>query len=98
MAFSPKTGFNSITPIQSFPGCLAPITSIEDELIVATQEGLAFFNIKKKTSDLFMERIRIEDKPENRFNDGKVDPAGRHVHVSREYLFIFQALGGISCL
>jgi sugar lactone lactonase YvrE len=75
--YGPKTNHTSVHAIESNPGCLAPCTENTDEIIVATQEGLAWFNLSKLTSEMVVERMRIEDKPDNRFNDGKVDPAGR---------------------
>jgi len=59
------------------PGCLAPAANDHDSLIVATQAGLIWYNWENQTSEMWLERTGLEDKPNNRFNDGKVDPAGR---------------------
>jgi len=70
--YNPKTKENKSYKMPSRIGTVVPYT--ENEVIVALEDGIYNFNLKSKTQTLFS---NIESKlSDNRFNDGKCDPAG----------------------
>jgi len=58
-------------------GCLAPVAGKPNTFLVATQRGIQFLNMTSDTMTTLVTRTTMESKPENRFNDGKVDSSGR---------------------
>lgn len=71
--FDPATGRDQTWHLPEMVGCLALRRS--GGLVVALRHGFALFDPDKGT----IERVgeAEADKPDNRFNDGTVDPAGR---------------------
>jgi sugar lactone lactonase YvrE len=45
---------------------------------VATKTGVELVSFDDQPGELLLERLALETKELNRFNDGKVDPTGRH--------------------
>ena len=71
--YDPKTKQNRSFEMPSKIGTVVPKNS--DEAIVALQDGVYIFNTK--TGDITLLSDIENDKPQNRFNDGKCDPSGR---------------------
>ena len=72
-AYNPETKFNRTFEIGQYVGAVVPRT--RKGLVMALHHGFA-------TLDLITGKVKFildpeEDKPNNRFNDGKCDPAGR---------------------
>jgi len=65
--------------VGSMVGCLAPVKGSKDTFIVATQEGIILYDTKtQKEIKTIVSRDSMEPgKPQNRFNDGKIDSSGR---------------------
>jgi sugar lactone lactonase YvrE len=70
---NPATGSDRVIPMPCQVGTIAPRAS--GGAVVATQRGLAFLDLSTGALDWLCHPEA--DKPENRFNDGKCDPAGR---------------------
>jgi len=63
--------------VDSPPGCIIP-TNDNNKCIVCTQKGIQVIAFDEPNIILLMDRNNMEKNKEfNRFNDGKVDPAGR---------------------
>lgn len=72
--YNPKTKINRSLQTPSQIGTVVP-SEEKDEAIVALVDGIYLINTQNNELELLSD---IEaDKPENRFNDGKCDPAGR---------------------
>jgi len=71
-----RNGHTSAILLEKSPGCLVP-TSHPNTLLVACQNSLELLNTNDHTCRTWLSRSKMETKPENRFNDGKVDPFGR---------------------
>eukprot|EP01127_Copromyxa_protea_P010717 TRINITY_DN2637_c0_g1_i2.p1 TRINITY_DN2637_c0_g1~~TRINITY_DN2637_c0_g1_i2.p1 ORF type:complete len:500 (-),score=89.21 TRINITY_DN2637_c0_g1_i2:48-1547(-) len=77
-SYNPSTRLTQVhSSTLSYPSCIVPCKENNDEFLLTTQKGLAWFNVKEINSEIWIERTKFEDKAENRFNDGKVDLAGR---------------------
>lgn len=71
--YDPETNVNTSFPTPSKIGTVVPKNS--EEAVVALQDGVYIMNTNSGELSLLSD---IEnDKPENRFNDGKCDPSGR---------------------
>jgi len=71
--FNPQTKENRSFSTPSRIGTVVPVD--QEEALVALEDGMYLMNTLTGTSELFS---AVEaDLPENRFNDGKCDPAGR---------------------
>jgi sugar lactone lactonase YvrE len=63
--------------LDSRPGCILQ-TDDAHKYIVATQKGIELTSFDESQENvLLLQRIDMEKKELNRFNDGKVDPTGR---------------------
>ena len=71
--YNPKTGNNKEMFTGQMIGTVVPSES--GNVIVALQNGIYQFNPETGTKKLIVDPE--EDIPDNRFNDGKCDPAGR---------------------
>lgn len=71
--YDPKTQTNRALPVHSRIGTVVP--SGEKEAIIALEDGMYKINTETGKASLFS--LLEADVPENRFNDGKCDPAGR---------------------
>uniref|UniRef100_UPI00404A8F30 SMP-30/gluconolactonase/LRE family protein n=1 Tax=Flavobacterium sp. TaxID=239 RepID=UPI00404A8F30 len=72
--YNPNTKKNQILPTPSSIGTVVP-TDIKSKALVALEDGVYLMNIENGAVERFS---NVEqNKPENRFNDGKCDPAGR---------------------
>lgn len=74
----------------------AAVPRKEEGLVMALQQGFAFYNDATKT--LTMLHDPEADLPGNRFNDGKCDPAGRFWAGTMEHDEKENALGSLYCL
>lgn len=72
--YDPQTDTNESVQLDRMVGAAIPCEHSE-EMILATQHGFAFFD--PATEALYPITDPEADKPLNRFNDGKCDPAGR---------------------
>jgi sugar lactone lactonase YvrE len=70
---NPVDGSNQVIPVSQQVGTLAPRR--KGGLILAMERGLYFLD--ETTGELVFITDPESDKPTNRFNDGKCDPAGR---------------------
>jgi sugar lactone lactonase YvrE len=72
-AFSPETASDRVIPVDEPVGCIAPTKA--GELIIASQSGIALLDpATGRRTPLASPEAHL---PDNRFNDGKCDPAGR---------------------
>lgn len=71
--FDPASGLNETWPMPEEIGCVAPRQS--GGLLAGMRSG--YFGIDLETGALTRLGDPEPDKPDNRFNDGTVDPAGR---------------------
>ncbi|WP_407269737.1 SMP-30/gluconolactonase/LRE family protein [Radiobacillus sp. PE A8.2] len=81
--YDPKTGHNRSVDVGQYVGALAVTHS--GELILALEHGFHLFNMETEELKMITEPER--DMPENRFNDGKCDPAGRFLAGSMAFHF-----------
>lgn len=72
--FDPATGRDESWPLGQRVGTVVPRAA--GGLVVALQSGLAFFDPATAALEIVAPRPDSE-QPDNRFNDGKCDPAGR---------------------
>jgi len=72
--YDPVSKENAAFPTPSSIGTVVP-TDQPNEAIVAVEDGIYFMNTKTGSLDLFCKVT--QEKPGNRFNDGKCDPSGR---------------------
>jgi len=72
-AFDPTDGSNQHWQLDEPVGCLAP--TVKGDLLLATRSG--FWRFDPETSMKTALHDPEADRPENRFNDGSTDPAGR---------------------
>ncbi|QTH43692.1 SMP-30/gluconolactonase/LRE family protein [Cohnella sp. LGH] len=70
--FDPGTGLNRTIQLEQQIGAVAPRST--ESLIVALQDGI--YELDLRTCRL-QRRAKLEERADNRFNDGKCDPAGR---------------------
>ncbi|NEU30421.1 SMP-30/gluconolactonase/LRE family protein [bacterium LRH843] len=70
---NPKTKSNQSIDVAHLPG--AAVVRDSGGLVLATQNG--FYTLDEKTKELTLIEDPESDRPHNRFNDGKCDPAGR---------------------
>ena len=71
--YDPVDGSNLHYDVGQMVGTVVPWR--DNEVMLAVQNGFASFNLE--TSQLNLITDPEADKPNNRFNDGKCDPAGR---------------------
>ena len=71
--YDPKTGNNKEMFTGQMIGTVVP--AVSGGVLVALQSGIYSFNPESGTKQLIIDPEA--DKPDNRFNDGKCDPAGR---------------------
>ncbi len=71
--FDPKTGNDTMVPVGKMIGTL--VVRENGGLVVALENGFHFLD--EESGELTFIADPEADKPENRFNDGKCDPAGR---------------------
>lgn len=71
--FDPETGQNESFPLPDLVTCLA--FRKNGGLILTLRKDIAFFD--PESGDLEKLKTVEADKPDNRFNDGRVDPQGR---------------------
>ncbi len=71
--FDPQTGQNDTFKIGQMVG--AVVVAEDGRLVLAAENGFYFYNTE--TGQTTVIHDPEADRPENRFNDGKVDPAGR---------------------
>jgi sugar lactone lactonase YvrE len=71
--YNPKTKTNRALPVPSRIGTVVP--SGENEAIIALEDGM--YKINTQTGKVTLFSSLEADIPQNRFNDGKCDPAGR---------------------
>jgi sugar lactone lactonase YvrE len=72
-AFSPENASDRVIPVGEPVGCIAPTKA--GELIIASQSGIALLDpATGRRTPLASPEAHL---PDNRFNDGKCDPAGR---------------------
>jgi sugar lactone lactonase YvrE len=72
--YNPENGNNQTVELGQMVGAAIPCEN-SDDLLLATQNGFAFFNPITKKLDPISDPE--SGKPLNRFNDGNCDPAGR---------------------
>lgn len=72
--YNPNTQKNQILPTPSSIGTVVP-TDLKNKALVALEDGVYLMNIENGAVELLSDVEK--DKPGNRFNDGKCDPAGR---------------------
>lgn len=72
--YNPENGHNTTHSIGQMVGAAIPCEK-EGQMILAMQHGFAFFH--SDTGGLQLISDPESDRPLNRFNDGKCDPAGR---------------------
>lgn len=70
--FNPKDASNQSIALDQRIGTVVPID--EQNVLVALKDGIYQLNTKTKELE---RKTSPEDRPANRFNDGKCDPAGR---------------------
>jgi len=76
-SYIPDTGELKKRKIDNPPGCIIP-TDSDSEFLVATKKGIELVSFDDiRETRLLVDRMSIELKEKNRFNDGKVDPLGR---------------------
>jgi len=71
--YHPQTGNNEQIPLNKRPGCV--VATKGDTLAIALENG--FHYLDTNTKELQFIADPESDKPQNRFNDGKVDSRGR---------------------
>jgi sugar lactone lactonase YvrE len=71
--FDPVTGLNRFLVVPSHVGAVVPMS--DGELLVATAQG--FVRLHPDSGVVSSLQDPEEDRPGNRFNDGKCDPWGR---------------------
>lgn len=71
--YDPGITSNSVIELPGMPGTVVPAEG--DDLLVALDSGLYIINLKTEKITFYINPE--ENKSENRFNDGKSDPAGR---------------------
>lgn len=71
--YDPANGRNQHYDVGQYVGTVVPWR--DNELMLAVQDGFASYNLDTKQLHLITDPEA--DKPHNRFNDGKCDPAGR---------------------
>lgn len=71
--YDPRCTVNRVIELPGMPGTVVPAEG--DNLLIALDTGLYIINLK--TEKIFFYINPEESRPENRFNDGKCDPAGR---------------------
>ena len=71
--YNPETKVNRSFPTPSRIGTVVP--SGKESALIALEDGM--YNINTLTGDIKLFTKVETDQPENRFNDGKCDPAGR---------------------
>ncbi len=71
----PETGFDTKFYFDHQISAIVPIEKNTENYLLALQNGLAIFNRNKKSLNYFSDCEK--DITNNRFNDGKCDPAGR---------------------
>jgi sugar lactone lactonase YvrE len=71
--FDPKSGDDTMIPVGKMIGTL--VVRENGGLVVALEDG--FYFLDEESGELTFIADPEADKPENRFNDGKCDPAGR---------------------
>lgn len=91
--YNPKTGKNDSINIGRDVGTIVPRRS--GGVMLGVKGGFAFLDLKtRKVKEIAMVEA---DKPNNRFNDGKCDPAGRFWAGSMAYDFLLGA-GSLYCM
>jgi sugar lactone lactonase YvrE len=81
--FDPVTGLNRFLVVPSHVGAVVPMS--DGELLVATAQG--FVRLHPDSGVVSSLQDPEEDRPGNRFNDGKCDPWGRFWAGSMAYNF-----------
>jgi sugar lactone lactonase YvrE len=81
--FDPVTGLNRFLVVPSHVGAVVPMS--DGELLVATAQG--FVRLHPDSGVVSSLQDPEEDRPGNRFNDGKCDPWGRFWAGSMAYDF-----------
>ena len=71
--FFPASGKHQTLDVGQMVGCIA--VSSEGDFIAGLKNGIAFIDPKRGTVEMIA--TPEQDLPNNRFNDGKCDPAGR---------------------
>jgi len=71
--YDAKTKTNQSIPLDQYIGCVVPAKN--NELLLALEKGIHSYDTESKTLKKIFDPE--EDKPLNRFNDGKIDPVGR---------------------
>jgi sugar lactone lactonase YvrE len=73
--FDPKTGEDRMVDVGEHVGTVVP--RAKGGVMLAVRHGFASFDPERGASSLKLVAEPERDKPNNRFNDGKCDPAGR---------------------
>lgn len=92
--YDPQSGSNTTHEMGQYIGAAVPRE--EGGLVMALHHGFAFYN--DATQTLEMIRNPEANKPENRFNDGKCDPAGRFWAGTMEIEERQNPTGSLYCL
>lgn len=71
--FTPGTGVKRVIPVGQRVGAIVP--AVDGRMICALQNGLYFLDLESEHLEFIDDPE--SDRPGNRFNDGKCDPAGR---------------------
>jgi sugar lactone lactonase YvrE len=74
--YNPESTDLKSKDVDSPPGCVIPTDDIH-KCVVCTQKSIQVIALDESITVLLMDRSNMENKESNRFNDGKVDPAGR---------------------